>query len=242
MAQKSRSSGRVVKEPNFEADPETQVTRSLRYEHRDTRFFFTNGKKVAIASLEGDKWPFGTTIDDKLKLKPGDKFQIILKGLPCDVTFLGRGNAKSASSFKTDAEKRIAKGLELRYLYSEGNNASQTSSKEPADRNSMESQNDIQSQTLSQILAPVSCQAEGGQSQPRGWEATKKKRVEEKTADLADPLSQNDGSDLLLFRQQPNVSTAPDNPTSRVNKAIFNYVFPILPFGCSLIVNLLNNV
>ena len=70
----------------------------------------------------------------------------------------------------------------------------------------------------------------------------KKKRVEEKTADLADPLSQNDGSDLLLFRQQPNVSTAPDNPTSRVNKAIFNYVFPILPFGCSLIVNLLNNV
>ena len=50
----------------------------------------------------------------------------------------------------------------------------------------------------------------------------KEKRVEEDTADLADPVSQNDGSDLLLFRLQPNVSTAPDNPTSRVNNAIFN--------------------
>ena len=205
MAQKSRSSGRVAKEPYFETDPETEVTRSLRYEHRDTRFFFTNEKKVGMASLEGDKWPFGTIIDDKLKLKSGDEFQIILKSLPCDVTLLGRGNAKAASSFKTDAEKRIAKGLELRYLYSEGHNASQTSSKEPADRNSMKSQNDFQSQTLSQISTPISCQSEGGQRQPGGCKGTKKKRVEEDTADLADLVSQNDESDLLLFRQQPNV-------------------------------------
>ena len=128
-----------------------------------------------MASLEGDKWPFGTTIDDKLKLKPGEKFQIILKSLPCDVTLLGRGNAKTASSFKTDAEKRIAKVLELRYLHTEGNNASQTSSKEPADKNSMESQKDIQSQNLTQILTPVSCQSEGGHRQPGGWEATQRK-------------------------------------------------------------------
>ena len=59
----ARSSSRSVKETFFETDPETAVARQERCEHRDSRFVFTNGTKVVISSLEGDKCPFGTTSD-----------------------------------------------------------------------------------------------------------------------------------------------------------------------------------
>ena len=111
-----RSSGRVINENHFETEPETAVARSFRYEHRDTKFVFTNGQNILMASIENDKWPLGTTLDEKLSLKPGDPVKIILNRLPCDVTFLGRGSARTAAFYKTKAELRLSKGLQLEFI------------------------------------------------------------------------------------------------------------------------------
>ena len=154
----ARSSSRSVNGTFFETDPETDVARQERYDHRDTRFVFTNGTKVLISSLEGDKWPFGTTSDEKQALKPGDNFSIIYKSLPCDHTFLGRGNAKIATAFKTDAERRLSKGLPLLYLNSEDQSKGQkVSIKEQHSFRSVTNVNESQSHV--QLVTPTSTQS-----------------------------------------------------------------------------------
>ena len=80
------------------------------------KFVFTNGQKILVASIENNKWPLSTTLDEKLSLKPGDPVKIILNRLPCDMTFLGRSSAKAASSYKTKAELRLSKGLQLEFI------------------------------------------------------------------------------------------------------------------------------
>ena len=55
MSQKQTLSfGRVVREPNFETDPETLVERSLQQEHRDIKFLFYHNDALFSCYLNAD--------------------------------------------------------------------------------------------------------------------------------------------------------------------------------------------
>ena len=217
MSQKKagvRGSGRVVKETHFETDPEIAVARSLRYEHRDTKFVFTNGQKILVASIENDKWPLGTTLDEKLSLKPGDPVKIILSRLPCDVTFLGRGSAKAASSYKTKAELRLSKGLELEFLDCPPVQQTQKSlSQNPLT---------ILADTQEVTATPVSSQNQSSQvfsqaSQPVKRKLVLKNNVEvfrEQTFEENVPTE----SPLLLFKPDASLPQTSDSQVAQVIK------------------------
>ena len=221
MSQKKagvRSSGRVVKETHFETDPEIAVARSLRYEHRDTKFVFTNGQKILVASIENDKWPLGTTLDEKLSLKPGDPVKIILNRLPCDVTFLGRGSAKAASSYKTKAELRLIKGLELEFL--------DCPPVQPTKKSLSQNPLTIVADTVTAqevTVTPVSSQNQSSQvfsqaSQPVKRKLVRKDNVEvfrEQTFEENVPTE----SPLLLFKPDASLPQTSDSQVAQVIKA-----------------------
>ena len=77
MSQKqTSSSGRVVREPNFEADPETLVERSLQQEHRDTKFLFYHNDALFSCYLNADNGQSHFVINTKLALEPGKRTEM----------------------------------------------------------------------------------------------------------------------------------------------------------------------
>ena len=221
MSQKNagvRSSGRVTKETHFETDPETLVARSLRYDHRDTRFVFSNGQKILVASIENDKWPLGTTLDEKLSLKPGDPVKIILNRLPCDVTFLGRGSSKAASSYKTKAELRISKGLQLEFL--DCPPLQQT--KKSLSQNPLTILADtVTAQDVT--VTPVSSQNQSSQVFSQASQPVKGKLVLKNNVEVfrEPPIEENVSTEspLLLFKTDASLPQTSDSQVAQVIKA-----------------------
>ena len=98
MCQKqTSSSGCVVREPNFETDPETLVERSLQQEHRDTKFLFYHNDALFSCYLNSDNWPSHFVTDAKLALEPGKRTEMFHRDekKPKNCIFLGRGPSKN---------------------------------------------------------------------------------------------------------------------------------------------------
>ena len=217
-----RSSGRVIKETHFETDPETAVARGLRYEHRDTKFVFSKGQKILVASIENYKWPLGTNLDKKLSLKPGDLVKIILNRLPCDLTFLGRGSAKAASSYKTKAELRLSKGLQLEFL--DCPTVQQT--KKSVTQNPLS----ILADTVTQqevTETPISSQNQSSLVFSQAAQPVKRKLVLEKIVEVfrEPPIEENVSreSPLLLFKPDASLPQTSDSQVAQVIK-IYRYL------------------
>ena len=102
MSQKhlALSSGRVVREPGFETEPEVAVERCLQREHR------------------ANSWPINTSTDSKLSLKPGERCDMFHrdKKNPKNCLFLGRGSSKSVAHHQKVTLARLKKELPLQYV------------------------------------------------------------------------------------------------------------------------------
>ena len=120
MSQKhlTLSSGRVVREPGFETEPEVAVERSLQREHRDTKFLFNYSDTLFSCSLNCDSWPINTSTDSKLSLKPGERCDMFHrdKKNPKNCLFLGRGSSKSVAHHQKVTLARLKKGLPAQYV------------------------------------------------------------------------------------------------------------------------------
>ena len=119
MSQKQNSySGRVVREPNFETDPETLVERSLQQEHRDTKFLFYQNDAFFSCYLNADNWPSHFVTDTKLALEPGKRTEMFHrdKKKPKNCIFLGRGPSKIVSEHQKATWERLKKGLPAQHV------------------------------------------------------------------------------------------------------------------------------
>ena len=114
MSQKqTSSSGRVVRKPNFETDPETLVERSLQQKHRYTKFLFYHNDALFSCYLNADNRPSHFVTDTKLALKPGKRTEMFHrdKKKPKNCIFLGRGPSKIVSEHQKETFERLKKGL-----------------------------------------------------------------------------------------------------------------------------------
>ena len=119
MSQKqTSSSGCVVREPNFETDPETLVERSLQQEHRDTKFLFYHNDAFFSCYLNADNWPSYFVTDTKLALEPGKRTEMFHrdKKKPKNCIFLGRGPSKIVSEHQKATWERLRKGLPAQHV------------------------------------------------------------------------------------------------------------------------------
>ena len=119
MSQKQTSySGCVVREPNFETDPETLVERSLQQEHRDTKFLFYHNDALFSCYLDADNWPSHFVTDTKLALEPGKRTEMFHrdKRKPKNCIFLGRGPSKIVSEHQKATWERLKKGLPAQHV------------------------------------------------------------------------------------------------------------------------------
>ena len=80
---------RQSKVPSFESDPETQVERSIRYDHRNTVSIFIYEKLFLTTTFSNRAWPRGYSDETKLALRPGQYEFISHKILPHRMMYLG---------------------------------------------------------------------------------------------------------------------------------------------------------
>ena len=119
MSQKqTSSSGRVVREPNFETDLETLVERSLQQEHRDIKSLFYHNDALFSCYLNADNWPSHFVTDTKLALEPGKRTEMFYrdKKKPKNCIFLGRGPSKNVSEHQKATWERLKKGLPAQHV------------------------------------------------------------------------------------------------------------------------------
>ena len=103
MANSSDRPKRQVKIPSFETDPETQVERSIRHEHRNTLFVFIYEKACVSTGLNSIAWPRGYSDEAKLALQPGEYEFIRHNRDPRRMLYLGRGPAERVREYKKQA-------------------------------------------------------------------------------------------------------------------------------------------
>ena len=108
---KRSASGRLIKNREFEADPETLVERSSQQENLNTRFLFYCTHALFSCQLNSDNWPIGTTTDDKLSLKPGTWIDAFYQRKPTRYLYIGKGTAKVVSDHRDKTYKRLKRGL-----------------------------------------------------------------------------------------------------------------------------------
>ena len=110
MANSSDRPKRQVKIPSCETDPETQVERSIRHEHRNTLFVFIYEKACVSTGLNSIAWPRGYSDEAKLALQPGEYEFIRHNRDPRRKLYLGRGLAERVREYKKQAAEIYKKG------------------------------------------------------------------------------------------------------------------------------------
>ena len=108
---------RQSKVPSFETDPETQVERSIRYEHRNTAFIFIYEKACVTTTLNNRAWPRGYSDEAKLALRPGQYEFITHNSLPHRMMYLGRASVERAREHKKLASEVYVKGQRPPYIW-----------------------------------------------------------------------------------------------------------------------------
>ena len=106
-----------VKIPSFETDPETQVERSIRHEHRNTLFVFIYEKACVSTGLNSIAWPRGYSDEAKLALQPGEYEFIRHNRDPRRMLYLGRGPAERVREYKKQAAEIYKKGQRPPFLW-----------------------------------------------------------------------------------------------------------------------------
>ena len=117
MANSSDRPKRQVKIPSFETDPETQVERSIRHEHRNTLFVFIYEKACVSTGLNSIAWPRGYSDEAKLALQPGEYEFIRHNRDPRRMLYLGRGPAERVREYKKQAAEIYKKGQRPPFLW-----------------------------------------------------------------------------------------------------------------------------
>ena len=110
MANSSDHPKRQVKIASFETDPETQVGRSIRHEHRNTLFVFIYEKACVSTGLNSIAWPRGYSDKEKLALQPGEYEFIRHNRDPRRMLYLGRGPAERVREDRKQAAEIYKKG------------------------------------------------------------------------------------------------------------------------------------
>ena len=108
---------RQSKVPSFEIDPETQVERSIRYEHRNTAFIFIYEKACVTTTLNNRAWPRGYSDEEKLALRPGQYEFITHNSTPQRMMYLGRASIERAREHKKLASEVYVKGQRPPYIW-----------------------------------------------------------------------------------------------------------------------------
>ena len=108
---------RQSKVPSFETDPETQVERSIRYEHRNTAFIFIYEKACVSTTLNNRAWPRGYSDEAKLALRPGEYEFITHNSAPHRMMYLGRASIERAREHKKLASEVYVKGQRPPYIW-----------------------------------------------------------------------------------------------------------------------------
>ena len=108
---------RQSKVPSFETDPETQVERSIRYEHRNTAFIFIYEKACVTTTLNNRAWPRGYSDEAKLALRPGQYEFITHNRAPHRMMYLGRASIERAREHKKHASEVYVKGQRPPYIW-----------------------------------------------------------------------------------------------------------------------------
>ena len=108
---------RQSKVPSFETDPETQVERSIRYEHRNTAFIFIYEKACVTTTLNKRAWPRGYSDEEKLALRPGQYEFITHNSTTQRMMYLGRASIERAREHKKLASEVYVKGQRPPYIW-----------------------------------------------------------------------------------------------------------------------------
>ena len=105
------SSGRTIKDTQFETVPETVAERFLQEENRDTKLLFYYSQALFSCYLNADNWPAKTTTDFKLSLKAGQRTDMWHRFKPQNSIFLGKGPSKLVSVHQKQTLDRLKRGL-----------------------------------------------------------------------------------------------------------------------------------
>ena len=108
---------RQSKVPSFETDLETQVERSIRYEHRNTAFIFIYEKACVTTTLNNRAWPRGYSDEAKLALRPGQYEFITHNSAPHRMINLGRASIERAREHRKLASEIYVKGQRPLYIW-----------------------------------------------------------------------------------------------------------------------------
>ena len=108
---------RQSKVPSFETDPETQVERSIRYEHRNTAFIFIHEKACVTTTLSNRAWPRGYSDEAKLALRPGQYEFITHNSAPHRMMYLGRASIERAREHKKLLSEVYVKGQRPPFIW-----------------------------------------------------------------------------------------------------------------------------
>ena len=117
MANSSDRPKRQVKIPSFETDPETQVERSIRHEHRNTLFVFIYEEACVSTGLNSIACPRGYSDEANLALQPGEYEFIRHNPDPRRMLYLGRGPAERVREYKKQAAEIYKKGQRPPFLW-----------------------------------------------------------------------------------------------------------------------------
>ena len=108
---------RQSKVPSFVTGPETQVERSIRYEHRNTAFIFIYEKACVTTTLNNRAWPRGYSDEAKLALRPG-QYEFITRNCATHrMVYLGRASFERVREHKKLASEVYVKGQRSPYIW-----------------------------------------------------------------------------------------------------------------------------
>ena len=103
--------------PSFETDPETQVERSICYEHRNTAFILIYEKACVMTTLNNRAWPRGYSDEAKQALRPG-RYEFITHNCAHHrMMYLGRASIERAREHKKLASEVYVKGQRPPYTW-----------------------------------------------------------------------------------------------------------------------------